>query len=121
MVLNLSKIKNDNKTVQVEDLLVEIKRLSRAEKIDVSIKAMGEDGELSSGEYSKAMFIASIADIDGLTDENGNKIGIAEHARELIWEYASDKVVQDIRDAIQSFEIADEKKSEESETELKTM
>lgn len=121
MVLNLSKIKNDNKTVQVEDLLVEVKRLSRSEKIDVSTKAMGEDGEISSGEYSKAMFVASITDIDGLTDENGNKIGIEEHARELIWEYGEDKVVEAIKDAIQSFEVAEEKKSEELENESEPM
>ena len=112
MKLDLTKLQNDTKEVEHDDCIVTVKRLTRSEKIDLSSNALGEDGKIQMGEYSKLMFVNSIEDVEGLTNEANQPITVEEHARELIWEYAPETFVNDIKDAIESFTKADEKKSE---------
>lgn len=128
MIFNLAKLNSDNKFIQntdevfkdtplaQEDFSIEVQRLSRSEKIDVSSKAMDADGKLSAGEYSKQLFINSIVAVDGMTDENGNEITIQDKVRELIWEYAPDVLVEAVKNQIESFNVIEEKKSEPLET-----
>ena len=129
MIFDLTKLKNDNIILTNEDdqfndtdlqgqsFTSEIKRLSRADKIDVATESMTEDGKISSGKYSEAMFKAAIVDVDGFTDENHMAIP-TDHAIGLIWEYAPDTLVEAIKAKIQSFDIMSEKKSEVSTTDF---
>lgn len=130
MKFNLAKLKADNIIIANTDdvfagtelaeegFTVEVKRLTRAEKIDVSSNALDENGNVSQGEYSKAMFVSSIVAVGGFTDENGEEITIEKHVRELIWEYSPDQLVDEIRKAIESYRLVDEKKSELLESDL---
>lgn len=129
MVFNLQSLKEDNVvitntdeafigTVLADSLFsVEIKRLKRAEKIDTMSKAVDGEGNISNGEYSKALFVASIADVDGMVDEKGTPLGLEDGIREIIWEYGSDVLVEKIKAVIQSYNATEDKKKEEVESE----
>lgn len=127
MILNLSKLTNQNIVLSNEDeqfigtdlelqpFMIEIKRLSRADKINVATESVSENGTISSGEYSKAMFINSIVAVEGFTNENNEPITLEKQVRELVWEFAPDALVNAIKEKIDSFDIKEEKKSEEQE------
>ena len=127
MIFNLNKLKSENiiltntdeqfvgTDLELQEFMIEVKRLSRADKIDVASEAMGENGTISSGKYSEAMFKASIVNIEGLTDEEGNAITMDTKAVDLIWEYAPDLMVNAIKEKIESFNVVAEKKSESLE------
>ena len=127
MIFNLAKLKSENIVLTNEDeqfvgsdlelqpFMVEVKRLSRADKIDVAGEAMDDNGEISSGKYSESMFKASIVSADGFTDELQQPISMEGGVVDLIWEYAPDTLVNAIKEKIQSFDILAEKKSEASE------
>ena len=128
MIFNLAKLKSENIILTNEDeqfvgtelelqpFMIEVKRLSRSEKIDVATKALGNEGTISSGKYSEVMFKEAIVSVDGFTDENQVPITLKDGVVGLIWEYAPDTMVNAIKDAIQSFDISEEKKSESLET-----
>ena len=127
MIFNLNKLKSENiiltntdeqfvgTDLELQEFMIEVKRLSRADKIDVASEAMGDNGTISSGKYSEAMFKASIVNIEGLTDEEGNAITMDTKAVDLIWEYAPDLMVNAIKEKIESFNVVAEKKSESLE------
>ncbi len=127
MIFNLAKLNAENVVLSNEDeqfvgtelemqsFMIVVKRLTRADKINVGADSADENGKISSGEYSKAMFVNSITEVDGFTDENQQPISIENSVRELIWEYSPDVMVEAIKKAIESFDIKDEKKSEEQE------
>ena len=127
MIFNLAKLTSENVILTNEDdqfvgtdlelqpFIIEVKRLTRAETIDVARVAMNEDGTLSGGKYSEAIFVSSIVSVDGFTDENNNPIGMDDKVVNLIWEYAPDTLVNAIKEKIESFKMNDEKKSESSE------
>lgn len=131
MKFNLAKLK-ENENVLItntdeafvgtelanEPFSIEIKRLSRAEKIDTMSNAVTSDGKISNGEYSKALFVASIASVENMVDEHGQELSIEDGIREIIWEYGSDVLVERIKAVIQSFNEIDEKKSELLEEDL---
>jgi len=128
MIFNLKKLNNDNKflsntdekfigtELELQEFTVEVKRLTRAQTIDMSVDSLDEKGQISSGEFSKLKFVNSIADVIGITNEDGQEIGIKEGARELIWEYAPDLLLNAIKETIASYDIAEQKKSESLET-----
>ena len=127
MIFNLAKLTSENVILTNEDdqfvgtdlelqpFIIEVKRLTRAETIDVASVAMNEDGTLSGGKYSEAIFVSSIVSVDGFTDENNNPIGMDDKVVNLIWEYAPDTLVNAIKEKIESFKMNDEKKSESLE------
>lgn len=127
MIFNLNRLKSENiiltntdeqfvgTDLELQEFMIEVKRLSRADKIDVASEAMGDNGTISSGKYSEAMFKASIVNIEGLTDEEGNAITMETKAVDLIWEYAPDLMVNAIKEKIESFNVVAEKKSESLE------
>lgn len=122
MILNLAKFNTDTvlltntdeafvgTTIAESPFSIKIKRLSRVEKIDTMSEALGEDGKISNGRYSRALFINSIAEVDGFVDENGD--AITEGIREIIWEIAPDALVGKIKEVIEGFNSSEEKKSE---------
>lgn len=127
MQFNLSKLTQENVILSNEDeqfvgtdlelqpFMIEVKRITRADKINIASDSANDEGIISSGEYSKAMFINSIVSVDGFTDENQTPITINENVRELIWEYAPDALVDAIKGKIQSYDVKEEKKSDEPE------
>ena len=124
MIFNLASLKEDNTVITNTDeafvgttladspFSIEIKRLKRAEKIDTMSKAVDAEGNISNGQYSKALFVASIAKVDGITDENGTPLTFEDGIREIIWEYGADILVEKIKSVIQGFNKVEEKKSE---------
>lgn len=128
MVFNLASLKEDNTVITNTDeafigtvladspFSVEIKRLKRAEKIDTMSSAVDENGNISNGEYSKTLFVNSIASVDGMVDENNQPLGLEDGIREIIWEYGSDTLVEKIKSVIQGFNEVEQKKSEELES-----
>ena len=127
MIFNLAKLKSENIILTNEDekfvgtelelqpFMIEVKRLSRSEKIDVATKALGDEGAISGGKYSEVMFKEAIVNVEGFTDENQQPISLEAGVVGLIWEYAPDTMVNAIKDAIQSFDISEEKKSDQQE------
>lgn len=127
MIFYLNRLKSENiiltntdeqfvgTDLELQEFMIEVKRLSRADKIDVASEAMGDNGTISSGKYSEAMFKASIVNIEGLTDEEGDAITMDTKAVDLIWEYAPDLMVNAIKEKIESFNVVAEKKSESLE------
>lgn len=115
MVINLQKLEEDKKVIEHDECIVTIQRLARSEKIKVEGDSLDEEGNLDIAKHSKNKFVASITEVEGLTDENQEPITIEKHARELIFEYGSDEMVTKIMKAINSFTVAEEKKSEELE------
>ncbi len=130
MIFNLTKLTVANVIVSNEDeqfvgtgldlqpFMVEVKRLTRADKINIAQTSADDNGKIGTGEYSQAMFINSIVAVDGFVNEHQEPITIDKKVRELIWEHAPDEMVQAIKKAIESFDIKDEKKSEEQEAPL---
>lgn len=128
MVLNLSRLNNDNIIIsntddkfvgtelEMQDFTIEVKRLDRAATIDISMGALDADGKIQTGKFSKLKFIGSIVEAVGFKDENGNDIGEAQHIKELIWEYSPDSLLTAIKEAIASYDITDEKKSDSLES-----
>jgi len=116
ITFNLAKLKENNKVsvkntdeafdnspLANQEFEVVVSKLTRSQKIDIATEAM--DGEkISNGKYSKAMFIKSIREIEGMEVEGEADI------REVIWEYGDDVLVDAIKQAIDSFTKADEEK-----------
>jgi len=116
ITFNLAKLKENNKVsvkntdeafdnspLANQEFEVVVSKLTRSQKIDIATEAM--DGEkISNGKYSKAMFIKSIREIEGMEVEGEADI------REVIWEYGDDVLVDAIKQAIDSFTNADEEK-----------
>jgi hypothetical protein len=127
MKFNLASLNNETKTITNADeafigtalaeqpFRVEVSRMSRANKIDTMSKAVLPDGTISNGEYSKALFIASVSDVNGFEDENGTPLGLEDDVVSLIWEYSPDALVEEIKAAIQNFNAIEEKKVETQE------
>ena len=124
MVFNLASLKQDNVLVTNTDeafigtsvaespFAIEVKRLTKVEKIDTIGKSLDADGNISNGEYSKVLFINSIASTEGFQDENGNELTLEDGVREIIWEYAPDILVDKVKKIIEDFNGNEEKKSE---------
>ena len=133
MKLQLSKLENgvtviDNTyplfegTELAEDIFsIEVKRLSRADTIDISQKAFDEDGNISNGEYSKALFIASLGDATGFYDEDGVELESGDQLKEVIWEIAPNKLVEAIKNEISNFQAGEVEKKSETETSMTAM
>lgn len=130
MKFNLARINDQTKVIKSTDeafegtplegegFAIEVKKLKRAEKIDTMSKAVLDDGTISNGEYSKALFISSIQAVSGFVDENEEEITIEDGIAELIWENAPDVLVEEVKKAIQSFNEIEEKKSDIPEQDL---
>lgn len=101
-----------------EPFSIEITKLRRSANIDILTMSVGEDGNISQGDYSREMFVRSITDIDGFVDENQQPLTVADGIAEIIWEYSPDVLVNAIKAKIQSFNAIEEKKSEPLEQDL---
>ncbi len=132
MKFNLNELKNDNIIITNDDeafigtvladepFSIEIKRLTQVEKIDTLQGATNDEGEFSNGEYTKSLFIASMAGVEGIVNEHNQPIGIEDGIREIIWEHGSDTLRNKIKTVISTFNINDDKKKEELEENLET-
>jgi ribosomal protein L22 len=130
MKFNLARLNEDTKIVANTDevfagtelaeqaFTVTVQKLKRAEKIDTMSKAVKDDGTISNGLYSQALFVSSIQAVDGFVDENGANITLEDGVAEIIWEYAPDALVEEIKKVIQSFNAIDEAKKKEPEEDL---
>ena len=127
MKFNLARLNEDTKIVANTDevfagtelaeqaFTVTVQKLKRADKIDTMSKAVKDDGTLSNGLYSQALFVSSIQAVDGFVDENGANITLEDGVANIIWEYADDALVEEIKKAIQSFNKQEEDKKKEPE------
>jgi|FLOH01.1.fsa_nt_gi hypothetical protein len=127
MKFNLARLNEDTKIVANTDevfagtelaeqaFTVTVQKLKRAEKIDTMSKAVKDDGTISNGLYSQALFVSSIQAVDGFVDENGANITLEDGVANIIWEYADDALVEEIKKAIQSFNKQEEDKKKEPE------
>jgi hypothetical protein len=127
MKFNLARLNEDTKIVANTDevfagtelaeqaFTVTVQKLKRADKIDTMSKAVKDDGTISNGLYSQALFVSSIQAVDGFVDENGANITLEDGVANIIWEYADDALVEEIKKAIQSFNKQEEDKKKEPE------
>ena len=130
MKFNLARLNEDTKIVANTDevfagtelaeqaFTVTVQKLKRADKIDTMSKAVKDDGTISNGLYSQALFVSSIQAVDGFVDENGANITLEDGVANIIWEYADDALVEEIKKAIQSFNKQEEAKKKEPEEDL---
>ena len=139
MKFNLNKIKKGTLLIansdaafigtalELQEFTIEVQKLSRADKIDVAGKAVNSDGEISNGQYSQAIFCASIVAVDGIdiVNDNGDVYSdeeLKEHSickKEFLWEIAPNEMIEEIKRVIASFDIEEvEKKSDLEVTQI---
>jgi len=124
MIFDLAKLKNDTKVVTQDDFIgtalendnfsIEITKINREDKIDVASESLKNDGDISLGKYNKNLFIGSIVAVSGFVDSENNEYDL-ETAKNLIWEYAPDILIEKIKTIVEDFDKTDEKKSESPE------
>ena len=128
MVFNLSKLNNNenivlsstdeiftNTSLANQGFSIEIQKINRADGIDMLTGSVDSEGNISNGQYSRALFIASIVAVDGFVDENQQPITIEDGIREILWEYGDDLLIDAVKSKIKGFKAYEEKKSESQE------
>ena len=104
-----------------EPFMVEIKKISRSERINLLSSSVGEDGMIKQGDYSRDLFVLSVCGADGFVNENQEPLNVEDGVALMIWDNGSDLLVDAIKDKIQSFTAVEEKKSETLEIDSPTI
>jgi len=105
---------------EAEPFAIEIKKISRSERINLLSGSVNEDGTIKQGDYSRDLFVLSIISVEGFVDENQTPLTVEDGVALIIWDNGSDLLVDAVKDKIQSFTAVEEKKSETLENDLPT-
>jgi hypothetical protein len=127
MKLNLKKIEDNkieltNNSIVFADtelanseFSVTIQKLNRADKIDVAQNSFDGEDTIKMGLYSKNLFMTSIVNAQGFTNEDGAELEFNEDLKEVIWEIAPDELINAIKDITDGFNKSDEEKKSDTE------
>lgn len=106
---------------ETEPFAIEIKKISRSERINRLHESVNEDGTIRQGDYSRDLFVSSIVKVEGFVNEEQEPLTVEDGVALIIWENCPDLLVDAIKDKIQKFTAIEEKKSETLENDLPTI